>query len=69
MVHESSRAEVRLSVQKRFDLRSPLPGCYVPPHVVCVGQGVGAQVAIGILRLLEHAGGASEELIEEGMVA
>jgi hypothetical protein len=68
MVYESSRAEVRLGVQEGFDLRSPLPGCHVPPHVVCVGKGVGAQVAVSILRLLEYGGGASEELVLEGMV-
>jgi AAA ATPase domain len=68
MVHESYRAEVRLGVHEGLDLRSALPGCHVPPHVVGFGQGVGAQVAIEFLRQLEHGGGVGEELIEEGRV-
>jgi hypothetical protein len=35
---------------------------------VCVGEGVGPQVAVSFLRLLEHGGGVGEELIEEGWV-
>jgi hypothetical protein len=35
---------------------------------VRVGEGVGAQVAVSLLRLLEHGGGVGEELIEEGWI-
>src|SRR5690348_14039918 len=68
MVRQPSRTEVGLGIPEDFDRRPALPAGHVPPHVVCFGQGVGPQVAVGFLRLLEHGDGVGEELIEEGGV-
>jgi hypothetical protein len=68
MVRECSRAEMQLGVHEGFDLRSPISGRDVPPHFVSFGQGVDAQVALSVLRLLDHGGCVREELVERRVV-
>ena len=42
-----------------------MPGADAPPGVVRVGEGVRAEVAFGLHRLLDSGDGIGEELIQE----
>ena len=68
MVQERFGAEMRLSVYVGLHVGSIVPGGDAPPGVVCLGEGVGSQVALRFHCLFEDGGRVGEELIEQGRV-
>src|SRR5258708_739468 len=58
-------APVRFSPHKGLHRSALLPGGERPPRVVRVGEHVRAEVAVGLLRLLQAGDGGGEEPIQE----